>query len=404
MKNDKQIIPAVNQEIIEQSGATELLEKIRPEWKAKDLIHRVQRLMKVDPSSACQRLFNASIHDLKEKIIIAGLDIAQEVASSHALPRASKPEDIENYSVSRTIELAYYMGLLSRPEWRRMLRVYDIRKDLEHEDNDYEAGIEDCVYIFKTTIDVVLSRDPVRLLKLTDVKEIVEKPVPVVLGETVISDYSHAPNMRQLEIYKFLISTSLNQQHPEIVKQNSFNVLLILRPYTNNQVIIDCSNDFVERLKRNPPTFSEARVANAAGIFPYLKKTIFADFFKALYGKFEEVGYGFKKNQSHGELLRNFMEIGGLEFCPEELLIQFVEWLILCYLGESSFGPYSSSRKVFFSNIGAPLSLEILKTSHRVTKKLIHDIASRSRNVRSAKNYQYVDRRFQEIIDEIKRE
>ena len=56
--------------IVRASGVAGLLAEIRPEWKAKSLIRRVERLLDVDPSSACQRLFNAAIHDLRQKILI----------------------------------------------------------------------------------------------------------------------------------------------------------------------------------------------------------------------------------------------------------------------------------------------------------------------------------------------
>ena len=77
-----EIVPAPTVELVEASEVPTLLEKIRPAWQAKDLINRVRRLIAVDPSSACQRLFNASIHDLREKIIIAGVDIAREAAKN----------------------------------------------------------------------------------------------------------------------------------------------------------------------------------------------------------------------------------------------------------------------------------------------------------------------------------
>ena len=38
-----------------------LLSRIRPEWQAKSLIEGVERLLLVDPSSACQRPLNAPI-------------------------------------------------------------------------------------------------------------------------------------------------------------------------------------------------------------------------------------------------------------------------------------------------------------------------------------------------------
>src|SRR5690606_22502220 len=218
-----------HQEIIEASGVNTLLAQVRPHWQAKNLIQRVNRLLEVDPSSACQRIFNAAIHDLKEKIVVAGLDIAGEAAKQYRLPPVQKPEDVESYSTSRIIELAYRMGLLSRPQWRRLLRVYDIRKDLEHEDDEYEAGVEDCVYIFKTCVDVVLSRDPVHLLRLTDIKDIVETSEPASLNDEILEDFKHAPEPRQLEIYKFLVSSSLNTKLPDIVRQNCYSALHTLK-------------------------------------------------------------------------------------------------------------------------------------------------------------------------------
>jgi hypothetical protein len=126
--------------------------RIRPEWQAKNLIERVRRLLPVDPSSACQRLFNAAIRDLRDKILIVGVGIAGEAAKTAKprLPSIESPEDIENYSMAHLIKLAHQIGLLSRAEWRKMTRVYDIRKDLEHEDAEYEAAFGDVVYIFAT--------------------------------------------------------------------------------------------------------------------------------------------------------------------------------------------------------------------------------------------------------------
>ncbi len=149
--------------------------------------------MPVDASSACQRLFNAAIHDLKEKIIVIGADLAREVASNYKLPAVSSDDDILNYNVSKTIDLSYRIGLLSRAEWRRIHRCYEIRRDLEHEDNDYEAVLEDCFYIFKSTIDTVLSRDPIQVLRVIDIKQIVENLGELVISPQLLEDYKGAP-------------------------------------------------------------------------------------------------------------------------------------------------------------------------------------------------------------------
>lgn len=194
-----------------------LMARIRPHWQAKSLIERVQKLLPADPSSACQRLLNAAFHDLKDKVTLAGLDIAKQAAELAKLPPVGKAEDVENYSADKLLDLCYEMGLLARPEWRRMKRCYEIRRDLEHEDDEYEAGVEDCVYIFSTCIEVVLSKDPVQILRVTDVKSFIEKPERIYPSQELLDDYSQAPDPRQLEISKVLVATVLKAENADLV-------------------------------------------------------------------------------------------------------------------------------------------------------------------------------------------
>src|SRR6266542_874177 len=105
-----------------------LMARIRPEWQAKSLIERVQRLLPSDPSSACQRLLNAAVHDLRVKVVVAGLDIAEQAAKHGKLPPVTKAEDVENYSTDKLLDLAFGMGILTHAEWRRMKRCYEIRR------------------------------------------------------------------------------------------------------------------------------------------------------------------------------------------------------------------------------------------------------------------------------------
>lgn len=91
----KELVPHPAFAQIEASQAPALLGKIRRQWKARCLIDRVAKLLPVDPSSACQRLFNAAMHDLKEKIVIAGVDIAKEAAQQHRLPPVNSSDDID---------------------------------------------------------------------------------------------------------------------------------------------------------------------------------------------------------------------------------------------------------------------------------------------------------------------
>jgi hypothetical protein len=85
-----ELIPMPSVELIQASEVPSLLKTIRPAWQAKNLISRVRKLLAVDPSSACQRLFNAAMHDLREKVAIAGIDIAGEAARQYKLPPINK--------------------------------------------------------------------------------------------------------------------------------------------------------------------------------------------------------------------------------------------------------------------------------------------------------------------------
>jgi hypothetical protein len=76
---------------------------------------------------------------LRDKIQIAGVDIAGQVALEYKLPPVTKQDDVENYSTSNVTSLSYRMGILSRPDWRRMTRAYEIRRDLELEGDWHTA-------------------------------------------------------------------------------------------------------------------------------------------------------------------------------------------------------------------------------------------------------------------------
>jgi len=391
-----------NVEIILASGVANFLSKIRPHWQSKNLIQRVEKLLPVDPSSACQRIFNASLHDLREKIIIAGLDIAQEAAKTYKLPPVNDEEDIlENYNPSKLIDLAHRMGLLSRPEYRRICRVYDIRKDLEHEDDEYEATVADCVYTFQTCVDVILANDPVKIIKLTEIKQIIEQPNVVTLDEAIVEDYEQAPYPRQTEIYQFLISTALNTQNADIVRQNCFNALATLSSYTSRETILEAAKHFMDkRLERRVPTTAEMRVAHVSKILPYLRKATISEFYKQFYKKMRTVGYHWTSHDKHGELLRDLREIGGIKFCPDEVKPKIIEWLILCYIGESGgYGSYGYSRKVFYSNSGAPLAYELIEEDDTLSQDIINKIGENSSHIDNVCDDTNVRRRFEQIMD-----
>jgi hypothetical protein len=380
------------------SSVDALLAEIRPEWQAKALIERVKALLPVDPSSACQRLLNAAIHDLRAKIIIAGLDVAQEAASLNGLPQAKKPEEIQEYSTTHTLDLAYHMGLINRPEWRRLKRAYDIRKDLEHEDDQYEAGVEDCVYVFRTCIEIVLSRDPISPVRVVDVKELIESPKEVALHREMLEDFAGAPDTRQVEIAKFLISVSRDSKKPDIVRQNAVEALRLLRQVVRLSALAKVGQYMQEALRGKPLELADMKIAAAAGVTPYLKQVKVKQYFEEVLGRFNKVGPHWTGNKEHGELLEDFEDVGGLEAVPAEIRSKIVLWMVRCYLGEPGGYGAGLNRAVFYSNSAAPL-IQAAFTKAGTLIEADVEAAAELKAVKAAITNKHIARRLETLRD-----
>ena len=393
-KETYELSPQPKQEITKLT-VSDQLSLIRPLWKGRKLIQRVEVLLPVDPSSACQRLFNAAIHDLKEKIIVIGADLAREVASNYKLPAVSSDDDILNYNVSKTIDLSYRIGLLSRAEWRRIHRCYDIRRDLEHEDNDYEAVLEDCFYIFKSTIDTILSRDPIQLLRVIDVKQIVENPAELAISPQLLEDYKGAPPLRQQEISDYLIGIARNDKQPDIVRENCVKVLRHFKEHTNTTVTIEIAKSLEEKLGRNPIDILTAKLGYATGATGYFKKVKLNEFYQKLLAEIKAVGDW----NSQAKFMAKFEDLGGLMFCPPELYYDFIKELALIYIGEESYGRYSEYRRVFFSNAAAPIVYRVLEQEGKKIVPHLEKMQSTSKRIKYKISNIYVQRRFEKLLD-----
>ncbi|WP_163513714.1 hypothetical protein [Fodinicola acaciae] len=387
-------------ELVATGEIPNLMLQIRPQWQAKGLIERVRRLLPVDPSSACQRLFNAAVQDLREKVQMAGLDIAQEAAKTYRLPTVAGQDSIEEYSTAKLIDLAYRMGLLTRPEWRKMTRVYDIRRDLEHEDSEYEAGIEDCIYIFTTCIDAVLSRDPVQPLRVAEVKEIVQAAGPALPTAQLIEDFKSAPDTRQAEILKFLVGTALalNGVAPDVVRENAFATLKELNSATRDSVRIELAAYLQEKVGRKKLEPVEVRVATAIGILTYLNKGQRIEFFRTRCEELIAIGHDWRSHAEHGGPLRSITEYGGLGAAPDPVHENMTKWMALCYIGEE--GGYGAGRRrpVFFSNSAAPIIEELFKNDRARVGSALERLQSNPDIVEACK-YGPTARRYQDLLD-----
>lgn len=195
------------------------------------------------------------------------------------------------------------------------------------------------------------------------------------------------------------MSNALNNQVPDIVRQNCYSTLNSLREHTHKQVLINSSHDFVKRIGRNTPDLLHARVAFAAGVFPYLKKVQIAAFFKTFFDQMKTSGFSFHSHSEHGDLLRSLKDVGGLAFIPDELKPLYLEWLILCYIGEHGGYGAGFRRPVFYSNIGAPIAFDLIKDNIDSFKNAFNHLKKSSKQIKTALVYQHVARRFESIND-----
>ena len=75
------------------------------------------------------------------------------------------------------------------------------------------------------------------------------------------------------------------------------------------------------------------------------------------------------------------------------------KWLILCYIGEKSFGQWRSYRLVFYSNTGAPLAFDILKACAKDISSLIIAAGDSNEEIKHSCRDEYVARRYQNLVD-----
>jgi DNA-binding MltR family transcriptional regulator len=394
------VVPSAATAVVAIEEVPGLMVKIRPEWQAKNLIERVRRLLPVDPSSACQRLFNAAIRDLRDKILIVGVGIAGEAAKTAKprLPSIESPEDIENYSTAHLIKLAHQIGLLSRAEWRKMTRVYDIRKDLEHEDAEYEAAFEDVVYTFATCVDAVLSKDPVTLIEVSEVRQVIEAPGPITPDSSLLADFKQAPDRRQEEIVRILVDTALSTAEVDLVRENAYLMLQKLSELTRNNVRVAVAKRLLDRLGRTPVDDLTVRVAYAAGLLPYFSKAQRKDFFNRQLEKLTALGYRWTNHDKHAPALRLFEEIGGFSAVPDDLKPGIAKWMILCYIGEPGGYGAGVNRKVFYSNSAAPIVEQLFTEERDNIRAVVEDLQDDPAIQRACSN-DNVNRRFQDLLD-----
>ena len=184
----------------------------------------------------------------------------------------------------------------------------------------------------------------------------------------------------------------------DVVQQNAYTCISYVRPRTPDAVLARIGNHLQEIAGR---TIDErmVRVARAAGVFAYLRRSARIDFFQGVLENMAEVGAHWTAHGHHGELLRSFQEYGALVDCPDEVRVPILKWLVLTYLGtRGGRTSYGNVRHVFYSNSAAPLIREIVEQSASAIRDELIALKD-DRDIKKALATEHISRRFESLID-----
>jgi hypothetical protein len=227
----------------------------------------------------------------------------------------------------------------------------------------------------------------------------IEQPAPVFPSESLITDYASAPQPRQEEILKFLVSMALDAEQSDIVQQNAYNGLLALEAATQNPVKLRLAAHLQSKIGRKGLDLRMAKVARAAGAFPFLRQSDIADFFEAQHQEMQKIGAKWRAHNQHGDLLRSFREGGGLRECPATQRRKIMRYLVLTYLGEPGrMTNYGNVRDVFYSNTAAPLIEELIRDAAAIVIADLKELRKEEAIDRACRN-RHIDRRFETLLD-----
>jgi hypothetical protein len=279
-------------------------------------------------------------------------------------------------------------------------RAYDIRRDLEHEDDEYEAQVEDCVYVFSACIDTVLSRDPIELIRVADVRAAIDSADRISLTRDLLEDYGRAHEVRQTDIVRMLIGVARSDKQPDIVRQNAMEVLGDLEPLTKDKVKIAVAAEIHESLKGRPLQPVEMKVCASAGIVPYLKQGRVAAFFADFARDISKISPDWGSYSRHPAILNLIEDYGGLRVIPADQLRPIMSWLVRCYLGEKGgYGPYGRNRAVFNSDVAAPIIERLMNASTGDKVRSALEDAAGEKRVQALVEFKPIARRLERLRD-----
>ncbi|TDC89574.1 hypothetical protein [Actinomadura sp. 7K507] len=174
----------------------------------------------------------------------------------------------------------------------------------------------------------------------------------------------------------------------------------VLAEVTRPAVTVELAKHVQDKIgRRTALTELQVRVASASGVLPYLRKAQRRAFFAAFLDELNRIAHHWTSYTSHGGVLRQLQEFGGLWAIPDHELHEILKWMVLLYVGEPGGRGMGVNRKVFYSNSGAPLVASIIKDAPDIAGPVLTELGSDKDVKRACAQSTHVERRYQDLLD-----
>ena len=92
-------------------------------------------------------------------------------------------------------------------------------------------------------------------------------------------------------------------------------------------------------------------------------------------------------------------DIGGLKYCPKEHYEGILTSLVEYYIGERSYGQYSHSRPVFYSNGAAPIIIRIIEKDSERSNASLEKVRVSNKSIKAKISDIHLLKRFEDLVD-----
>lgn len=348
--------------------------KLREPWRSSRLIERVERLVLVDHSCACQKLFNTAIWDIKDKLGDWGEDFVYKIAHSPRNTNRGIENTIEGLSTTELLNLSYKSKLLKFEQWEMMTECYQIRCKLEHEDKRFEVNSLETEKFFNVCINEVLNVEKIEIETIDQFEYLYDTSRIAVPSKVLIDSFAEWSKSKRERTIMFLLDLATDSSISVSVRHNSRTSLMFLRTHLTDDLKKAIANRYSDpNIQHIDSDLLET--LRCIDVLRLIDRSSNSKFFESVYVAMNEVGEEWYKGIKQVEVLQSFTELGSLDECPNRHKVNIFNWLALTFIGQDSGNTaYVSDRNVYFDKDASSFIQRLIREAHFISDRMINDL------------------------------